>query len=107
MSRLTTRFVIKDPDTHRAVAQVAKAHDDLARDPVLDRRVITVTLPDATTVKTRHLLGRRYEAYSLTAPRGAVSTGRIDDIEPTDGSDDIWLQANGYGATVTVRMTVY
>lgn len=105
--RLVKRVPIADEAVHRAVAAVANAHDDVARDPVLGRRVITVTLPDATTVKTKHKLGRKYEAYHLSAPRGAASAGRIDDIEPTDGTNDIWLQANGYGATVTVTMTVY
>lgn len=107
MTRLAKRYPLKDSDVDRAVSEVARAHDDVARDPVLSRRVITVTLPNATTVKTQHKLGRKYEHYTLSAPRGASATGRIVDVEPTDGSDDIWLQANGYGATVTVRMMVW
>jgi hypothetical protein len=107
VTRLVSRRPIKDPEVERAVQVVARAHDDLAMNPILTRQVITITLPNATTVKTKHKLGRKYEAYSLTAPRGATTSGRIVDIEPTDGTDDIWLQANGYGATVTVRMTVY
>lgn len=106
-TRLVKRVPIPDPVIHRAVTEVAHAHDDLARDPVLGRQVIEITLPDATTVKTKHRLGRKFEAYHLSAPRGAIAAGRIDDIAPTDGTNDIWLQANGYGATVTVKMTVY
>lgn len=106
-ARLAKRYPVKDVEADRAVTELVQAHNDLARDPIVARRVIVVTLPNATTVKTQHKLGRKYESYTLTAPRGASTTGRIVDIEPTDGSDDIWLQANGYGATVTVQMTVW
>ena len=105
--RKVTRIAIKDRDTDRAIVEVIKAHDEVVRDSILNRRTFVVTLPNATLVKVKHGLGRTFENYFLSAPKGASATGRIVESTPTDGSDDIWLTATGFGATITVRMTVF
>lgn len=73
---------------------------------MLNARTVDVNLVNAVATKVRHGLGRKYTNYYLSAPRGAVAAGYV--VE-TAGNDDVEvvLTANGFGATVTVRMTVF
>jgi hypothetical protein len=105
--REPARIPVGDRDVERALDEIRNAHIALARDPFINARTFEVTLPDATTVRVRHKLGRAFTNYSLSAPKGAVTSGRIEELTPDDPSAEIWLEANGYGATVTVRMTVH
>ena len=105
--QVVTRLRVKDPDAQAALEQHARVISDVGRDPMLNRRTVTVTLPNATTVKTKHGLGRTFENYILSAPIGATAVGLIEEMPGADPASEIWLQANGMGATVTVRMTVY
>jgi hypothetical protein len=47
---------------------------------------------------------------SVSVPRGPSTSGRIEEIRTTSGTNDrrkyITLQANGYGATVTVDVLI-
>ena len=82
--------------------------------PSASLRVIpNVELVDGVAKQVSHGLGRRPLAWWPTPPRGAASTGRIDDLRselpsgaPNDVARTIALVANGYGATVIVDLVV-
>ena len=78
-----------------------------SRDPYLNGRDIDVELANATLVAVRHGMGRRFTNYTLSAPMGAVSSGRIVESAPDADRLTIYLTATGYGATITVRMRVW
>ena len=105
---MTTRFTPpRAPgDVTRALAEHRRAFDALARDPLVNARTITVTLPNAVAVHVRHGLGRQFTNYFLSAPKGATTSGRIVESDG-DENVEVVLTATGYGATVTVRMTVF
>jgi len=67
-----------------------------------------VALVDGVSTVVPHSLGRTPTFVREGTPRGATSTGRIDEIR--DGSVDpakaIVLKATGWGATITVDVQV-
>lgn len=73
---------------------------------MLNSRTIEVNLANGVAAKVRHGLGRPFTNYYLSAPRGAVASGYVVELAGDDSSE-IVLTANGYGATITVRITVY
>lgn len=93
-----------NPD--RQLAEHRRAIDTVMRDPMLNARTIVVNLPVATTIHVRHGLGRPFTNYYLSAPQGATASGRIVE-SPGDDSREVVLTATGYGATITVRMTIF
>lgn len=78
---------------------------------ILRGRLITgVELANATDVDVQHLLGREWRGWIVCDIYGAASTGRIMGTAPTtdyDRSQFLRLQANGYGATITVALWVF
>lgn len=66
-----------------------------------------VTLADGVATPIPHRLGRRVSATN-TPPRGALSTGRIEEVR--DGSHDpkqyVVLKATGWGASITIDVWV-
>lgn len=62
-----------------------------------------LTLADGIPTAIPHGLGRRASVWT-SPPRGAVSTGRIEEVR--DGSHDaakyVVLKATGWGASITV-----
>lgn len=90
----------------RQLADHRRALDDLQRDPMLNSRTIEVNLANGVATKVRHGLGRPFTNYYLSAPRGAVAAGYVAESAGDDGAEVV-LTANGFGATVTYRMTVY
>jgi hypothetical protein len=105
--QVITRIRVDDVKTQAALEEHARSVSDVSRDPILQRRTVTITLVNATTLKIKHGLGRTFESYSLSAPIGATAVGLIEEIAGADPATEIWLQANGMGATVTVRVTVW
>ena len=75
-----------------------------------DRETITlanVALPDAASVTIAHRLGRAPRFVAISVPRGAVAAGYVNEIRTgVDRSKVIVLQADDYGATVTVDIEV-
>ena len=67
-----------------------------------------VDLADATDTVIQHGLGRA-AVLVVSPPRGASTSGRIEETrsDAYDRSKVSVLQANGYGATVTVDVWVY
>lgn len=100
------RFTVPDEATQRALDAQRRAHDDIVAEPILQRRTITVTLPNATAVTTKHGLGRKFENFVLSPPIGATATGRIVETAG-DSSTEFILTATGHGATITVRVTIW
>jgi hypothetical protein len=65
-----------------------------------------VELEDGVPTLVAHGLGRRVAVFP-SAIRGASSSGRIDEIrDGVDFKKFVKLEANGYGATITVDLWV-
>jgi hypothetical protein len=105
--REPARIPVGDRDVERALDEHRNSIIALARDPFINARTIEVTLPDATTVRVRHKLGRAFTNFVLSPPKGPSTSGRIEELTSGDPTSEIWLEANGYGATITVRLTVW
>lgn len=104
------RIRVEDETTEAALDEVRVAVIDLLREPFMNARTMLVTLPDATLVKVKHQLGRMYTNFYLSPPKGVatlVTVGMVQEMAGNDPSREIWLQADGYGATITVRLTVF
>jgi len=101
------RIPLKDVDTDRAVDELRQAHASVAAEPLLKARTFEVDLVDTVTAKIPHKLGRKFTNYFLGAPQGPSSSGRIEEVTGADTSKEVWLKATGFGATITVRITVF
>lgn len=71
-----------------------------------------VELVNGVVNKLRHRLGRRLIGWSVDDLRGATSTGRIVRVlqsgsAKADDARDLWLDVQGHGANITVRIRVY
>ncbi len=99
---------LADPDAERA----RRVHEDCIRElqglTCTNLRVIpNVTLASGVATPVAHGLGRPALWAQPSAPRGASSSGRIEEIR--DGHDRakyVVLKATGWGATVTVDVAV-
>ncbi len=70
--------------------------------------IADVSLASGVETPIAHKLGRRPLWHSCSSPRGAVSTGRIEEIRNTNNRHDqvIVLKATGWGATIVVDLAV-
>lgn len=93
--------------------RIRRAHHDAIRtlqeSPASSMVVIKdVTLTDGTATPISHGLGRVPIWVCPSPPRGATSTGRIEEIR--DGSarreQQVILKATGWGATITIDLAV-
>ena len=100
---------LPDEDSER----VRRNHDDriaaLEAMPAADLLVIAnVELADGVATPINHGLGRVPRTVKLSVPRGATAAGYVNEIR--DGSVDrrkqVLLQADSYGATITVDIEV-
>ncbi len=68
----------------------------------------SVALPDATRVTVAHKLGRVPRFVTTSIPRGAVTGGVINEVRDsaTDRTKFLILQADDFGATITVDIEV-
>ena len=67
-----------------------------------------ISLANGVVTQVAHGLGRRPQLVLLSPPRGASSSGRIEEVR-SDGLDRtklIALKATGWGATITVDVGV-
>lgn len=97
----------------RKVDRVARDHarriDDLGKLPASGMRVIRdVELADGVETPIAHGLGRRATYVRESSPRGAVATGRIEEVRTSDYDADkfVVLKASGWGAAVTIDVQV-
>lgn len=100
---------LADEDAER----VRRNHDDriaaLERLPAADLVIVAnVTLADGVRTPVTHNLGRVPRSVKLGVPRGATAAGYVNEIR--DGSVDrtkqVLLQADDYGATITLDVEV-
>lgn len=99
------RVPVKDPDTDRSLEDLRRVVTDLRK--ALPRLIESVELANGTRTVIKHGQGRKYVAVFPSAVRGASSTGRIVEEEPTDRTREIWLTATGWGAVITVDLMVW
>lgn len=65
----------------------------------------SISLPAATSVRITHGLGRTPKGIFLSPIRGSTTPGVITEI--SRDTNAITLQANGYGATISVDVSVF
>lgn len=94
------RVPVADTNVRQALEEIRRQLVELAKD--LAFRDIDVILPAGVNTVVHHGLGRRSLHYTLSAPRGATTTGRIDETAFDDVS--VTLKATGMGATIKVRV---
>lgn len=102
-------ITLVDNTNERVRRNHAEAIVELQKGPCASTRILTdVELQDGVTTKIPHTLGRKPLMTIVSPARGAVSSGRIEEVR--DGSYDrgqyIALKATGWGATITVDIEV-
>lgn len=109
MKRQLARIQAKDfPGVNDALEKIRTQVNALSEHPLLDGQLIlNVDLENGVTRKINHALGRPWTNYEIGAIRGAATTGRIEWVIGGDTSKQLWLEANGFGATVRVSLYVY
>ena len=102
------RIPTGDVQIDRAVDAVRLPLAELVGVPVLGGVLLTdIDLPDGVTVRVNHGLGRKWRGWIIASMRGASTSGRIQDADADDNARQLWLKADGYGATVTVSAWVF
>ena len=100
---------LDDENAERARRRIAEAILELQATPAASERIIAdVSLVDTVATPVPHGLGRAPVFVHVSTPRGATSAGRIDEIrsDSVDRSMVITLTATGWGATITVDVSV-
>ena len=100
---------LDDPDLERIRRELTAKIDELQK--LVSARMTVIedkTLADSVTTLVPHPLGRAPRFVACSPPRGASSTGRIEEIR--DGTFDrskyVALKATGWGATITTSVLV-
>ena len=99
---------LTDERAERARREHDEAIRELQASPLFPARIVRdVSMPDATNVIMQHGFGRPVVAI-VGAPRGASTSGRIEEIRATgyDRSKVIVLKATGWGATITADVVL-
>ncbi len=97
-------IALKDEDADRVRRSHAQAIEELQR---LQPTFVTVELEDGKPTSVKHGRGRIPKFVGTSAVRGAVSAGYINEIRSgVDRTKTVVLQADDYGATVTVEVMV-
>lgn len=94
-----------DGDAERVRLEHEQKLREIQRAPAIGLAVVgDFELEDGVSLPIPHKLGRRPLTYMTTPPKNAVSAGYI--VEVARDERYVTLQANGYGATITVTLTV-
>jgi hypothetical protein len=92
--------------------RVRRSHEECIRElqglPAAGLTIVKdVALANATLVLVPHRLGRVPSFVACSPPRGASSSGRIEEVrDNVDRSKIAAFKTTGYGATVTVDVVV-
>jgi hypothetical protein len=89
-------------DTEKAITQLQGL-------PSAAMRILSdKSLADGVATPIAHGLGRVPSMVTCSLPRGAVSTGRIEEVRSSafDRTRFVVLKATGWGATITVDVEV-
>ncbi len=99
-----------DPKIERAIEDHRKTIDKVAAQPGVGLAVLPdVVLLDGIATPVPHKMGKAPSAVSITAVRGQLTAGVVEDVRSASGFDRgkfITLKASGYGATITVDVLV-
>ena len=100
---------LNDRDADRSRRDHAEAIAELQRLPAVGLRVIEgISLADGIVTLVPHGLGRPALFVRESCPRGASTTGRVEEVR--DGTHDrskgVALKAAGWGATIIVDVLV-
>lgn len=97
----------------RKVDDVTRDHaakiNELASLPASSMKFIRgVVLLDGVDTPIAHGLGRPPTFVQPSAPRGALATGRIDEVDAVgaDASKYVVLRASGWGSDITITLQV-
>lgn len=100
-----------------SLRETRRAIEELSALPAAAGRYLTVdgstsiVLTNGAVNRLLHGMGRPLEGWRLMGLKGATGTGRIVEVV-TDGgsladpSTDLWLDVQGHGADITVRLWV-
>lgn len=99
---------LADQDAERVRVSHERALTELQAKPAATEVVLRgVVLEAGKATYVPHGLGRAPTCVLPSIPRGAAAAGWIDDIRTgVDLTKFLLLQANGYGATITVDLRV-
>lgn len=77
--------------------------------PATSMLILSAVLPDGTDVLVQHGLGRKPLCVLVSPPRDAATPGAITETRSANYQRDkvVVLQANGFGATITVDLVVF
>jgi hypothetical protein len=100
---------LEDRDAELVRLEHERKIAELQKLPFAGARIIRdVTLADGIPTPVAHGMGRAAQFVMLSPVRGSVTAGRIDEVR--DGTYDrakfVTLEANDYGATITVDLAV-
>jgi hypothetical protein len=98
------KVTLPDQLLERVRRNFADAIAELQKLPAAFLRIkSTVVLADGETTMVAHGLGRAPMLVIVSPPRGAISSGRIEEVRSgVDSAKYIALKAIGYGGAVTV-----
>ena len=101
----------EDPKVERAFQDHKATIDKLADRPGVNMAILSdVVLYDGIETPVPHKLGKAPSAVSITAVRGQLTAGVVEDVRTLTGTYDrakfVTLKASGYGATITVDVLV-
>jgi hypothetical protein len=91
-------------DADRVRRNHAEAIGELQGRPLVGANIVgDVSLADGVATSVAHGLGRPARFVVASAPRGAVTSGRIEEVRGThDRAKYVVLKASGWGATIVV-----
>ncbi len=102
-------ITLADPTLERMRQEIVEAIRELQTVPFIGARVISnVELEDGVETLIPHSLGRPPRWVRESSPRGAVSTGRVEEVRTGthNRSTHFVLKATGWGATITLDVVV-
>jgi hypothetical protein len=106
--RAITTPRLPEPQAEEVRRLIVDAVRELQALPAASLGVLAdVQVPDGQLVAVPHRLGRPPRFVVISAPRGPVSAGFVEEVR--DGADRarvVVLRAQGYGATITVDVVV-
>lgn len=107
--RQLTAIKLDDTTAERVRREHHDAIQEVQQAPALAIKTIAgQQLANGVTTPIAHTLGRSPVFVTASIPRGATSAGYIVEVRTStvDRTKYIQLQANGYGATITVDLEV-
>jgi hypothetical protein len=104
----TVRRQIVDREIDKSIEDLRDLLDAVSESPILSGvHIENVVLVDGVPKDIYHGLGRKYRNFLYGSVEGATTSGLIQRVATGDDSKYVRLQADDWGATITVRLWVY